>query len=74
VGVCGALASDPQAVPVLIGLGVHELSVSAPAIPAIKARVRALELAACRETARRALAARDAQQVRALIIERHGEA
>ncbi len=73
VGVCGALASDPQAAPVLIGLGVHELSVSVPAIPAIKARIRALDMSACRETAQRALRARDADEVRALIDERHGE-
>ena len=33
VGVCGGIASDPQAVPLLIGLGVAELSVSVPTIP-----------------------------------------
>lgn len=67
VGVCGALASDPQAVPILIGLGVDELSVSVPAIPAIKAQVRRLRLAECREIATRALASGDAQEVRALV-------
>ncbi|HEY0671099.1 MAG TPA: phosphoenolpyruvate--protein phosphotransferase, partial [Longimicrobiales bacterium] len=74
VGVCGALASDPQAVPILIGLGVHELSVSVPAIPAIKARVRTLTMRECRETARAALALADAEAVRALATQRHGEA
>lgn len=73
VGVCGALASDPQAVPVLIGLGIDELSVSVPAIPAIKARVRQLELEACRATARAALAAADAEEVRALVAANHGD-
>ncbi|MDR9755143.1 phosphoenolpyruvate--protein phosphotransferase [Pseudomonas sp. SZMC_28357] len=48
VGVCGALASDPLATPVLIGLGVRELSVSPPQIAEIKARVRQLNLAECR--------------------------
>ena len=33
VGVCGGIAGDPQAVPILIGLGIDELSVSVPAIP-----------------------------------------
>ncbi|MCA9307790.1 MAG: phosphoenolpyruvate--protein phosphotransferase, partial [Phycisphaerales bacterium] len=33
VGVCGGVASDPVAVPALLGLGVDELSVSVPAIP-----------------------------------------
>ena len=42
VGVCGGIASDPQAVPLLVGLGVDELSVSVPAIPAVKAQIRSL--------------------------------
>jgi multiphosphoryl transfer protein len=48
VGVCGALASDPLATPVLIGLGVRELSVSPPQIGEIKDRVRHLDAAQCR--------------------------
>ncbi|MEQ6927265.1 phosphoenolpyruvate--protein phosphotransferase [Pseudomonas mosselii] len=47
VGVCGALASDPLATPVLVGLGVAELSVSAPQIGEIKALVRQLDASAC---------------------------
>jgi phosphoenolpyruvate-protein kinase (PTS system EI component) len=73
VGVCGALASDADAVPVLIGLGINELSVSVPAIPRIKARIRALSMEQCRSTARAALNANDASDVRALVSERHGE-
>ncbi len=42
VGVCGGLASDLVAVPVLLGLGVDQLSCDVPIIPAVKARVRAL--------------------------------
>ena len=38
VGVCGGIASDPQAVPLLVGLGVDELSVSVPAIPPSRRR------------------------------------
>jgi phosphocarrier protein len=48
VGVCGALASDPLATPVLIGLGVSELSVSPVQIGEIKDRVRHLDAAECR--------------------------
>ncbi|MNE88285.1 Phosphoenolpyruvate-protein phosphotransferase [compost metagenome] len=47
VGVCGALASDPLATPVLIGLGIRELSVSPPQIGEIKERVRQLDAAQC---------------------------
>ena len=48
VGVCGALASDPLATPVLIGLGVSELSVSPVQIGEIKDRVRHLDASECR--------------------------
>jgi phosphocarrier protein FPr len=66
VGVCGGIASDPQAVPLLVGLGVAELSVSVPTIPAIKAQIRALDLAECRRLAERALELESAADVRAL--------
>jgi phosphocarrier protein FPr len=66
VGICGGIASDAQAVPLLVGLGVDELSVSVPTVPAIKARVRRLSLAECRTLAGRALAAASAAEVRAL--------
>jgi multiphosphoryl transfer protein len=67
VGVCGGIASDPHGVPILIGLGVDELSISLPAIPAIKAQVRSLDSAECRVLAEKALAAESAADVRALV-------
>jgi phosphocarrier protein FPr len=67
VGVCGGIASDPRAVPILLGIGVDELSVSLPAIPAVKAQIRSLRLDACRELAAHALAAESAEDVRALV-------
>ena len=67
VGVCGGMASDPQAVPILVGLGVDELSVSIPAIPAVKAQIRSLSLAQCKELASRALTQDSAATVRALV-------
>lgn len=66
VGVCGGTAGEPQAVPILVGLGVDELSVSLPLVPAVKARVREYSLAECRELAARALEMEEASQVRAL--------
>ncbi|WP_321959903.1 phosphoenolpyruvate--protein phosphotransferase [Paraburkholderia sp. J7] len=65
VGVCGALAGDPLAVPLLIGLGVTELSVDPVSVPSIKARVRKLDYNDCRERAKNALALESAQAVRA---------
>jgi phosphocarrier protein FPr len=67
VGVCGGIASDPNAVPILIGIGVDDLSVSLPAIPAIKAQIRTLRMADCQELAKQALAADSATEVRALV-------
>jgi len=67
VGVCGGMGSDPQAVPLLVGLGVDELSVSIPAIPAVKAQIRGLTLAECKALAARALAQDSAAAVRALV-------
>jgi multiphosphoryl transfer protein len=74
VGVCGGIASDPQAVPLLIGLGVNELSVSIPAIPAIKAQIRTLSLAECQKLAQQALSMDTAAEVRALVPDPWAEA
>jgi phosphoenolpyruvate-protein phosphotransferase len=67
VGVCGAMASEPAAVALLVGLGVSELSVSIPMVPEIKAQVRSLDLASCRQLAERALDLDTAAEVRALV-------
>ncbi|MEE3625792.1 phosphoenolpyruvate--protein phosphotransferase [Nitrospirillum sp. BR 11752] len=67
VGVCGALASDPAAAPLLVGLGVTELSATPPAIPDIKAALRPLDKAACAALAREALAQESAAAVRSLL-------
>jgi phosphoenolpyruvate-protein phosphotransferase len=67
VGVCGALASDIDAVPLLIGLGVTELSVSPGLVPEVKARVRSLELAQCREEAKAMLELTSATAVRSRV-------
>jgi multiphosphoryl transfer protein len=45
VSVCGEIGSDPEAVPVLLGLGLRDLSVTAAAVPNIKALVRELDVA-----------------------------
>jgi len=67
VGVCGELAADPQAVAILFGLEVDELSVSARSIPEVKALVRETDYQAARALARDALAQDSAQAVRALV-------
>ncbi len=66
-GVCGGMASDPQAIPILIGLGVQELSVSIPTIPSVKAQIRSLNLAECEALAAQALVMSTAAEVRSLV-------
>jgi phosphocarrier protein FPr len=64
VGVCGELGSDPLAIPVLVGLGVDELSVSSRRVPMVKARIRELTLPRARELAALALRQPTAAAVR----------
>ena len=66
VAVCGGLASDPAAAPILIGLGVHELSCVPAAIPGVKALIGELTLEQCKRWAREALEQESAEAVRAL--------
>jgi phosphoenolpyruvate-protein kinase (PTS system EI component) len=70
VAICGGLASEPASAPLLVGLGIDELSALPGAIPAIKDIVRRRTLAECRELAERALNAPDATSVRALLAGR----
>jgi multiphosphoryl transfer protein len=67
VSVCGELAADPVAVPVLIGLGVRSLSVVPPAVALVKQRVREINLSEARLLAEKALMCESATEVRALV-------
>jgi len=68
VGVCGGMAADPQGAAILTGLGVKELSVSIPSVAAINAQLRKLSYADAKSLAQRALACRNATEVRNLTI------
>ena len=59
IAVCGGVAADHTAVPILLGLGVRELSVVPAAIPALKRQIGGLRLAACRDLAQRCLSLED---------------
>ncbi|HUL47736.1 MAG TPA: phosphoenolpyruvate--protein phosphotransferase [Steroidobacteraceae bacterium] len=73
VAVCGGLASEPLAAPVLVGLGVHELSAVGAVIPQLKAHLSRVTVADCRALAQAALVAADAAAVRALARRALGE-
>ena len=70
VGLCGELAGEPLAIPILLGLGLDEFSMNPPAIPLAKQIIRALTLDEAREVAQAALDLRRPDAVRALVRER----
>jgi phosphocarrier protein FPr len=72
VAVCGESASDDAAVPLLLGLGVRELSVGPHDVPRVKARVRELDLAHCEVTAKASLVLDSAADVRELVAAKLG--
>jgi phosphoenolpyruvate-protein phosphotransferase/dihydroxyacetone kinase phosphotransfer subunit len=68
VAVCGEAASDEQSLPILVGLGVTELSVSPHAVPRVKAGVRELDVERCRALAKEALTLSSPEDVRKLVL------
>ncbi len=67
VSVCGEMAGDPVYTPLLLGLGVDELSMSPTLLPAVKFLVRAMKMTDARKLAADALAQSDQKQTYALI-------
>jgi phosphotransferase system enzyme I (PtsI) len=67
VALCGAMASDPLAAVLLVGLGIRELSMEAAAIPEIKEALRRVTTADCERTAEAALALDTAEAVEDLV-------
>ena len=67
VGICGELGGESRYLPLLLGLGLDELSMSSPRIPAVKSQLRQLDSEACRELARQACECRSAQEIEALL-------
>lgn len=72
VGVCGEVAGDPVATPVLLGLGVRELSMAPADIPLVKEAVRAVNLDEAREMAAEAVTLESAGAVRDLAASVRG--
>jgi len=70
VSLCGALASDPAAIPILIGLGLTKLSAAPTAVSAVKAVIRSVEFSDCVSIAEKALAQPDAAAARRIVSAR----
>jgi len=64
VGMCGEMAGDLEAIPLLLGLGLDEFSMNAPAIPAAKELLGTLALQEARGIAEKALTMSTAEEVR----------
>lgn len=54
-GMCGEMAADLLLLPILVGFGIDELSVSTPRLPAVKRAIRALDLEECKRLSERIL-------------------
>jgi phosphotransferase system enzyme I (PtsI) len=69
VSLCGEMAADPLAVPVLIGLGLTEFSMHPPALPVVRNLVRGVSLREARHIAQKALALATAKEVEEYLLE-----
>lgn len=69
VGVCGEMAGDAQAIPILLGLGLDEFSMAGNLIPRAKSILRALQVSDAETVASKALLLQSPQQVRSAAQE-----
>lgn len=69
VGICGELGGESRYLPLMLGLGLDELSMSGPRIPAVKSLLRQLNSDACRELADKACECRSAEEIEILLRE-----
>lgn len=67
VGICGELGGESRYLPLLLGLGIDELSMSGPRIPGIKSLLRQLNSDACRQLAEKACECRSADEIETLL-------
>ncbi|NIA24247.1 MAG: phosphoenolpyruvate--protein phosphotransferase [Gammaproteobacteria bacterium] len=68
VGLCGEMAGDPVAVPILLGLGLDEWSMNPPSISVVKDRIRSWSTDAARTVADRCLQASSTAEVRDILM------
>lgn len=73
-GLCGELAGEPLAIPILLGLGLDEFSMNPPQIPIAKQLIRTLSVKEAKKAAEEALQLRNAEEVQAFVSERFPQA
>jgi phosphotransferase system enzyme I (PtsI) len=69
VGLCGEMAGELLAIPILLGLGLDEFSMNPPAVPYAKLLIRSISREKCREVAGLALNQTSSTGIRALVEE-----
>jgi phosphoenolpyruvate-protein phosphotransferase (PTS system enzyme I) len=69
VGVCGEMASDVALIPLLLGLGMDELSVGATSVPRVKMAVQKLALPECRDLVDEALRLQTSSEILGRCLE-----
>ncbi|EML2067654.1 phosphoenolpyruvate--protein phosphotransferase [Enterobacter asburiae] len=69
IGLCGELGAKGSVLPLLVGLGLDELSMGSPAIPATKARLAQLDSRACRQLLNQAMTCRTSLEVEHLLAQ-----
>jgi phosphotransferase system enzyme I (PtsI) len=67
VTVCGEMAGEPMIAPVLLGLGIRELSMSAVSVPEVKATIRAMNIEEAKLLMKRTEKLATAAEVRAMV-------
>jgi phosphoenolpyruvate-protein kinase (PTS system EI component) len=67
VGMCGEMAGNPLAIPLLLGLGLDEFSMASPAIPTAKAQLRTLTVAEAQTIAHYCLRQTERQAIQAYL-------
>ena len=76
-GICGEMAADLVLLPIILGLGIDELSVGAPRLPKVKHAIRALKQSDCEALAEEVLKMRESRDImrasRALARENYPE-
>ncbi len=71
ITVCGEMAADPRFTPLLLGLGVHELSVSARYLPIVKNAIRACSIVRATQLAERILAMPTSMEILDTLIQHY---
>jgi phosphoenolpyruvate-protein phosphotransferase (PTS system enzyme I) len=69
VSMCGEMAADPVSIPILLGLGIDELSMNALSVPLVKKLIRSLNMDESIELTRQAFEMHSAQEIRGLLTE-----